>query len=82
MTYWCTRCLSSHPTIARGQTDATRYFLHSELRKERDEIFREYTERDKRFREYTERKSERARRDKVLLKAKVAHVALKTGRPL
>ena len=33
----CTHCLSSHPTIARSHTDATCYFLHPELRLEREE---------------------------------------------
>ena len=50
----CTYCLSTRPNLARGHTDAMCYFLHPELRKERDE----------RQRENTEREGERARRDK------------------
>ena len=65
----CTHCLSSHPTIARSHTDATCYFLHPELRTEKEEKGG-----------YTEREHERARRDKDLQKAKVAHVSLKTDR--
>ena len=57
----CTHCLSNHPSIAKCHTDATCYFLHPELRRERDE-------------------SEKARKDKDMARAKVAHVAIKTDR--
>ena len=65
----CTYCLSTRPNLARGHTDAMCYFLHPELRKERDERQRENTERD----------SERARRDKDLTKVR-ACASVKTDK--
>ena len=53
-----------------GHRDATCYFIHPELRKEREEKYRGYTQRE----------FDRARRGKDLPKAKVAYVSSMTNR--